>query len=783
MRSRNDSQSVTLTNSGLPPRVVAVLRRLLDLTHAELFPRIDSMLDLLDSSLFRDAEKSRNPSEQLDLLRASQVLREKRSAFAPELFRKLEEQLASIRSKPQDVQTSATDSSAEPMSLALEDSPKVDMHAQLRELATPLEGASSLPLYLMGQRFGVLAASPAFTNAELPLSPQQLLEVAAATSQSVFGERIPLQQLLRLFAQHVLTHYANYLEKIGATIERAGILPGLSFVPVLPAKSAHTATATPTSTAAIEENQSLPHTDSSTRATTAPHVFLPVGLAPAGFGSNSSSHTHTTAKQPLSWFEQPSTEGLSTLQSGTPDFCQLQQLLSAHRFASRTSLPQPPLSCASPSHTQIEELLAQLAGQSLPSLQDWRKALQKQIQIHYGETVGLSRENNDSIELLSLLLEKIDQEIHEKSLAHELLQRLHRPLLHAVTGGHDFFENPQDPARQLLNTIAEYSDEARAEHISDPSFEAAIRQAVEWLDHNQRPDKAAFEDANQRLLPLLQQQLKRAQASEKRLIEAMQGRERMATAKNIASEALESQIKDQSLSSSFQALLRNAWLDALTLALLRYGAPSHGWSTQLTRTEQILAILRESKPISSPDLAHEVESALRRVGYHDDDARAVAQLLSRSPATPAESGTPPTEEIARRIQAHTRFGADDSHEPSPPPDTHTARNEQENACYQQLCTLPFGTWFDFISDEKGETSRRRLSWYSKITEHALFVNRRGQKTDVIHLDTLAKMMAAKKVRLTDCNQIRLVDRALSSIVNALQQRLRGNNAAQATLSA
>lgn len=753
MKTGADLHLATLAGSKLPPRVANILRHLLDLTHAEFFPRIEPMLDLLDSRFFQDAEKSRNPGEQLDLLKASQVLREHRAAWATAFFLQVENSLARIRSpRPRNIQDAQW--LAPSTDWTLEDSQAVDSSLQLQELAMPLEGASSLPLYLMGQRFGVLAATPAFSSAQLPLGPRQLLEAAAASCQSVFGEHVPLQTFLALFTDHVLAYYSRFLKKIGSAMEEAGILPGLAFVPARPAKGARTA---------------LDKAETPSDAASAA-VFSPAGLS-ANHPPSSSTHT------PLSWLEQPltATEASAPTQSTTPDFRQLQQLLSAHRFASRAPLPKPLQTASSISTTQAAALLGELAQQTLlPTIREWREALQKQIQIRYGEAVGLSRDDNDSIELLELLIGQINQELQLDTPAQTLLQRLQRPLLHAVMGGHDFFESPAHPARQLLNIIIEHLAEAQSEHSADPDFDAAINRAIEQLERHQQPDRHAFEQANQQLAEQLQQQIKRAQANEKRCVEAMQGRERMALAKSIAQEALESRLQDLCLPQPFQILLRNAWLDALTLALLRYGAPSQGWSTYLARTEEILTLLLDTSPNTSPDLKREVESALQRVGYHDEDASAVAEQLSRSPATPAERDDPLAEEIASRIQAHARFAADDSCPPADPPPASASRSALEEACYQKLCTLPFGSWFDFVLNDQGETTRRRLSWYSKLTGHALFVNRRGQRVALMHLDSLATLMAQDKIRLTPPGQMRLVDRTLGSITSVLQRLLRSD---------
>ena len=82
--------------------------------------------------------------------------------------------------------------------------------------------------------------------------------------------------------------------------------------------------------------------------------------------------------------------------------------------------------------------------------------------------------------------------------------------------------------------------------------------------------------------------------------------------------------------------------------------------------------------------------------------------------------------------------------------------------------LPFGSWIEFVTNQQGDVVRRRLSWYSRITDNALFVNQRGQRLAEQSLDSLARLMAAGQARLVTAERGRLVDRAWQAAVNALR---------------
>ena len=64
--------------------------------------------------------------------------------------------------------------------------------------------------------------------------------------------------------------------------------------------------------------------------------------------------------------------------------------------------------------------------------------------------------------------------------------------------------------------------------------------------------------------------------------------------------------------------------------------------------------------------------------------------------------------------------------------------------------------------------RRRLSWFSPVTDNALFVNQRGQRVGEQSLDSLARMIAIGQAHVVTADKGRMVDRAWQSALNALR---------------
>src|SRR5690606_36189842 len=231
---------------------------------------------------------------------------------------------------------------------------------------------------------------------------------------------------------------------------------------------------------------------------------------------------------------------------------------------------------------------------------------------------------------------------------------------------------------------------------------------------------------------LFRAQVRKAEMLERRHIEAARGKEKLEVAKMRSGAVLEKLLGDQRIPRFSKALLNQAWADVLTLTLLRQGEDSTEWQAQLDATRRIVTACVRGEAPDDLALAGHVEAALAQVGYHADEAGIIAARLtgSRSDEDDAASRT----ELAMKLKARTRLGedAERARRPALPP-----RTPEEQARYEQLRVMPFGTWIEFTTNQQGDVVRRRMSWFSPVTDNALFVNQRGQRVGEHSLDALA----------------------------------------------
>src|SRR5690606_38708473 len=222
-----------LAAADLPRRVRKALDAALRLVSAELDPYLSTLLDEYEAELFRLAERARHPGSESAYVQALRSFRGNRSDLVPQFMLELEAGLATLRAPPAPpAPAPAPAAPAAGRVLSLVDDSMIDEDTLLREIAIRQEGRASLSMHLLGQRFGVLAGAPALDAERLPLGPQGVCRALRNACRALQMGPEARELLYRLFDRLVMAHYAPVLEKLDAALDQAGILKGLTHVPV-----------------------------------------------------------------------------------------------------------------------------------------------------------------------------------------------------------------------------------------------------------------------------------------------------------------------------------------------------------------------------------------------------------------------------------------------------------------------------------------------------------------------------------------------------------------------
>ncbi|TDK23252.1 DUF1631 domain-containing protein [Luteimonas aestuarii] len=773
----------SLATAGLPRRVRRVLEQALALVSEDLDGNLGLMLSEFEQELFRLADQARNPGTESGYMQTLRTFRLNRSDLVPHFMLELEASVAGIRSAPASAMPVANEpgTGAAPApgfgKLSLVDEAVMDEGTVLREIASRQEGRANLPLHLLGQRFGVLAATPAFDAERIPLGPQSLCRAMRAASQALRIEHDSRLLLYRIFDRQVMATYSRILERLDELLDREGILPGLTYVPMrtrakpVEADDEQEEGASEDADGAQRPRRGSRPAPGASGGAGHPGRAEEGGQVHAGArdrGPGGGRGTWAPGQRPhTAWMGEPP-EPLAEDENAAID--KLLQLLSGRREVlgklrpGKAVAPQDQMSTSEIFHALGHLQSQPLATPGAPqTLADVRQTLLAQARQRKGTGADLSPQDSDTFELLDMLYTHLEEEIRVDAPAAALVRRLQVPLLRVALQDRAFFVRNHHPARQLLNTVAESAARWLDDNDFDPHFLAPLQKAVTDVVEKYDGDTEVFASSNEQLQTHLQAQVRKAEMLERRHTEAARGKEKLEVAKLRAAEMMNAAIGEQRLPKFTRALLNQAWADVLTLTLLRQGEDSDAWRKQLDVTRQIVETCTRDEAANDPALTAHVESSLAQVGYHAEEAAVIAQRLTSS-APENEDDPASRTELAMKLKARTRLGEDaKAKKPKLSP-----RTPEEQARYEQLRVLPFGTWIEFITNQQGDVVRRRLSWFSPITDNALFVNQRGQRVGEHSLDAVARMLANGQARIVTADRARLVDRAWQAAVSALR---------------
>ncbi|OOG62046.1 hypothetical protein B0E46_13710 [Rhodanobacter sp. B04] len=709
-----------------------------------------------EQQLFALAERARQHAQQQDLYSSRQRVLQDRTRFEQRFIEQVGEAFNALEGDAtRHAPAGSTGSTGTKTwkSLELLDPVEQELTMAVEQLGARGEVRHSSVLYELGYRMAVLIGSPPLEGAKLPLGPHALTQAFQRASAEL---TLPLAHqllLLQSFDQWLIQPIAPLFDSINAQLQGDGILPQLRSIPIPRHLSKRERPAkTPAAAAAAAE---------------------PAHAASSGGGAGGSIEVLESLRDLLAQqrANQAGPAGQSAGHVASSD--ELQTALGA-----------------------LQQHLAQVTGQASRELRSAQRLRDELLtQLNVGKPQGaphtqLTGEQGDTVELVAMLFEQLGQQLQQGGNAHNLLGDLQLPVLRMAVADKGFFEKREHPARKLLDTVT-----AAANDWLDGSDDESNRPLANKLEQlvaraSQEPPSAGLYTT---LLADIEHHLalltRKAQAAERRHVEAAQGRERLDQARHRAGELMAERFTQSPPRGLLRALLDRAWSDVLALTLLRHGEDSEAFGKQLAITDQLLGRL----PVGDrQQLQQNVEYGLQQIGMHAEEAEQVAQRLLGTEKPDSAVELPSATDLAMRLKQHQRLGEHQSThpiqpsqpvQPGQPAAQQSARHEpatvhpaqapepspRERRIEQHLGKLPFGSWFEFVDPATGQIARRKLAWHSPMSGRCLLVSRRGQRGEEMTLAQLAHEIATGRVCEVPEQRESMLDRAWRSLTGSLRQ--------------
>ncbi len=375
-----------------------------------------------------------------------------------------------------------------------------------------------------------------------------------------------------------------------------------------------------------------------------------------------------------------------------------------------------------------------------------------------------------TIDLVGMLFEYMLSDDHLPDSVKALLSYLHTPFLKIAFIDKNFFEQPEHPARVLLNSLAESGVRWVSNDGSDQyDIFTKIKTTVFRLLQEFKNDVRIFAELLIEFNAYTHNVARRQELMERRALEKAQGEEKLREAKIQVNTEVRSRTDNREMPSAILLLLLQPWSDYLSFVLLRYGDKSDSWKRALQVIDDLLWSIepktKQADKVRQMEVQDELASALERgfetIGYEQAKGRKLLDavvslqrmaLLSRkAEPAPAPMRTK-LESLAAEKAGHI---SEQSQEPSP----------EEAKIVDSLKMVEFGTWFEF---EGGK--RLKVAWYNKKTQHYMLVDQQGRKVSLAAGLQLARDMLAGRAKIIAGSTKPFFERALENIYHTLNER-------------
>ncbi len=375
-----------------------------------------------------------------------------------------------------------------------------------------------------------------------------------------------------------------------------------------------------------------------------------------------------------------------------------------------------------------------------------------------------------TIDLVGMLFEYMLSDDHLPDSVKALLSYLHTPFLKIAFIDKNFFEQPEHPARVLLNSLAESGVRWVSNDGSDQyDIFTKIKTTVFRLLQEFKNDVRIFAELLIEFNAYTHNVARRQELMERRALEKAQGEEKLREAKIQVNNEVRSRTDNREMPSAILLLLLQPWSDYLSFVLLRYGDKSDSWKRALQVIDDLLWSLepktKQADKVRQMEVQEELGSALERgfetIGYEQAKGRKLLDavvslqrmaLLSRkAEPAPAPMRTK-LESLAAEKAGHI---SEQSQEPSP----------EEAKIVDSLKMVEFGTWFEFDGGK-----RLKVAWYNKKTQHYMLVDQQGRKVSLAAGLQLARDMLAGRAKIIAGSTKPFFERALENIYHTLNER-------------
>ena len=344
-----------------------------------------------------------------------------------------------------------------------------------------------------------------------------------------------------------------------------------------------------------------------------------------------------------------------------------------------------------------------------------------------------------------------------------LLRRLQAPLLKLALEDASFPDQPNHPARQVIDRVEQFAV-AADDHgkVFDPKLQRFLELLVDRICTEDDPQPDLFVTVRDQLDKVLGPILQIRRTRVARMQEACEGRERIRAARARVNDALEQMLGGRDVPGMILRLLDAGWRHHLVLLEMRVGVDSDTWRAALNRLEQVLDVLNTTAaaaPGATPDaeaLLDDIEHGLKSVNV---DTQLLASFVDELGAC---LKAPHSAQVRGCAMVHVPSGKL-ARQVGP------GRAAPDTAYRFLVNRLRVGDWWDI--ETAGKPVPMQLIWASDAAAVCTFANRSATHKIEYTLADLSLQVRSRQARPGKDRDMSVIERAEHALFDESYQEL------------
>lgn len=379
---------------------------------------------------------------------------------------------------------------------------------------------------------------------------------------------------------------------------------------------------------------------------------------------------------------------------------------------------------------------------------------------------SLSTQQQNSLDIMGMFYDHVKDDATIDSNVLSSLNAINIPLIRTAISDQTFFENNNHPAREYLEKIIDASQKWHGTSVVKSLHKFSSNLASDYDGTNE-----SFSSATDDLDSFLRLTQRRAKKAEEKWVNAAKGKEKLEISRHKVEEVVEN-VSQHAVPEFVKNVIKYVIQDSLTLSLLRHGDGSDEWHKNINTSTTIAKmanpeLIKDLTPKQKIESLHHLDQIMDELGFSDNDR---SNTLNNVKECANQATNDTLDENVKLAEVPTinknkdktkKIGSVKIEELRP-------LTEKEKTELTKIRLLSYGTIFDFLTNQQRDRIRRKLSWFSPVSNKALFVSLLGKKPHELSLNAVAIDLARKNIIIVKEEKNKYFDNVLGKVFSKLK---------------